>query len=212
MPLVEHDVLGFDVSVHDVVTVGVVQRVGHLHRDLPRLLHRELLGGKKPIPQRFSCDHGHDEIEKAARFPRIEKRKDVWVAQAGCDADLAHETIRADSHRDVRAQDLDGHLSPVPHVVREVNDGHATLTELALDVIAPFERGVQVGDDIGHGLLLDRTWPVGPHTDTRAAGLNRGFASPPTNRPLDCAHARGTAPTRTSATASKSLRIGMLVC
>jgi hypothetical protein len=36
----EQDVLGLDVPVNHAVTVGVVQRVGHLPHDRERLVHR----------------------------------------------------------------------------------------------------------------------------------------------------------------------------
>ena len=36
VPLVEQDVLGLDVAVHDVVAMRVVERVGHLLRDAER--------------------------------------------------------------------------------------------------------------------------------------------------------------------------------
>ena len=47
-------------------------------------------------------------------------------------------------------EDLERDLAPVPEIVGQVDRGHPTLTELALDAVAAFEGRVQAGDGIGH--------------------------------------------------------------
>src|SRR2546422_2444615 len=50
----EENVLRLNVPVHDVVTVGVAQRIGHFACDLQRVLERQLPLPIQSTPQRFA--------------------------------------------------------------------------------------------------------------------------------------------------------------
>ena len=50
--IVQHDVVGLDITMDDVVSVRVVERVRHLARDPHRLGHGKLRIGAQMIPHR----------------------------------------------------------------------------------------------------------------------------------------------------------------
>ena len=74
------------------------------------------------------------------------------MLEAGGDADLAQEPVRADRGGELGAQGLDGDLAPMPPVLREEDRGHAALADQALDVVAIAERGTKLLQDLGHYL------------------------------------------------------------
>ncbi len=84
MPRLEQDVLGLDVPVHDVLSVGVRQGVGHVASD-----------PHQPMAQRLALDERHDVEEQAVRDARIEQRQDVGVGETGRHLDLAEEAVGA---------------------------------------------------------------------------------------------------------------------
>src|SRR5439155_15202405 len=45
----QHDVLGLDVAMHDVVVVRIRERVGDFARDLQRIVHRQLWLAVEPV-------------------------------------------------------------------------------------------------------------------------------------------------------------------
>jgi len=59
----EQNVLGFDVPVHDVVTVGVAQRVRYFARDPQGVFERELPLPVEAIPQRLALEIRHHVIQ-----------------------------------------------------------------------------------------------------------------------------------------------------
>src|SRR5207244_7809578 len=72
----------------------------------------------------------------------VVKRKDVRVTEAGDDADLAQEPLRAQGGGDVRREHLDRHTAAVLPIHREIDRAHAAAAELALDrVPAPKRLG-----------------------------------------------------------------------
>ena len=72
------------------------------------------------------------------------------MLELGGDLDLAEEPVGPDRGGKLRAEDLDGDLTVVTDVVREVYGGHATFADQTLDGIALFERGTQQFEHIGH--------------------------------------------------------------
>ncbi len=61
------------------------------------------------------------------------------MLQVGGDLDLGQEPVAPDDGRELRMQDLDGHLAAVLQVLGEIDRGHAALTELALDAVTVTE-------------------------------------------------------------------------
>jgi hypothetical protein len=64
-------------------------------------------------------------------------------------ADLLEETIPADAGGECGVEDLEGDRPVVAEVLGEVDGGHAAAAELALDVVAVEQRGVQREERIG---------------------------------------------------------------
>ncbi len=58
------------------------------------------------------------------------------MAQRGDGVDLGEEAVGADGGGELGAEHLDGDIAIVLEVVREIDRGHAALTELALDPVA----------------------------------------------------------------------------
>jgi hypothetical protein len=112
----EQDVLGLDVAVHHALPVSVVQGVGHLARDLERVLQRKLPVPLEPLAQRLAPHVGHHEEQQAAGLAGVMKRQDVGVAELRNGLDLALEPLGPDGGRDLGVEHLDGH----PPVVLEV--------------------------------------------------------------------------------------------
>jgi hypothetical protein len=66
----------------------------------------------------------------------VEDRQDVRVLQAGRETDLAKEAFRAESGGDLGVQHLERDLPRVFEVLRQIDGGHPSASELALDGVS----------------------------------------------------------------------------
>jgi hypothetical protein len=66
------------------------------------------------------------------------------MAQAGGEGDLPGKPLGAQHARELRPQHLERHRPVVAKVVGQVDSGHAAAAELALDVVAVGQRGLQL--------------------------------------------------------------------
>jgi hypothetical protein len=82
----------------------------------------------------------------------IDEREDVGVVEPGADADLLQEPLGAEYRGELRPQELEGDLAVVFHVPGEVDRGHPTAAELALDDITVAEGIGEERVHCGHGL------------------------------------------------------------
>ena len=73
------------------------------------------------------------------------------MLQAGGDPDLLEKSLRSERGRELGAQDLEGDGAIMPKVVREVDHGHATASELALDAIPIGQGGREEVGCVGQG-------------------------------------------------------------
>ena len=156
----EHHVVGLDVSVHHALAVRVGQRVHHLDQDLDRVVHRQFADAREPLPERFPLDIRHDEVEEAAGLAGVVERQDVGMLQAGCDLDLAEETLAAERGGELGPQHLERHLAPVPEVLGEVHRGHAAGADFPLDAVAVGEGGGEAGESLAHGVRAPSRSPT----------------------------------------------------
>ena len=139
----EQDVLGLDVAVQDVVLVGVLEGLCRFAPDPEGVFERELPVARQPLTQALALDVRHGEPELSTRLARVEHGEDVRVLQPGCIADFALEAIGTERGGKVRVEYLQRHRSVVPEVVREIDRGHATTAEFALERVAIGESGLQ---------------------------------------------------------------------
>ena len=65
------------------------------------------------------------------------------MLEPGGELDLAEKPLRAEGGREVGAEDLQGNRPVVPEIVGEVDRGHPSPAELALDDVAVAERLLQ---------------------------------------------------------------------
>ena len=62
------------------------------------------------------------------------------MLQAGCRLDFPEEPFGSEHVRQLGPQHLDGHLTAVPEIVRQVNDRHSAAAESAFHTIAAGQR------------------------------------------------------------------------
>jgi hypothetical protein len=134
-----------DVAMNHAVRVGIGERVGDLGGQRGRVLHRQLLLPAETRAQRLALHVRHDEVGRLAarpvvHGPRVEDREDVRMLQPGGHLDLAEEPRDPVGPAELGTNDLDGDRPPVAQVAREVDGGHATGTDLALEGVAVTER------------------------------------------------------------------------
>jgi hypothetical protein len=148
MLLVEHDVLGLDVAVHDAVAVRVVQGLGHLPRDSDGVVDRQLADRVQPIAERNALDIRHDEEQQPSGLAGVVERKNVGVREPGGEANLLEEPFATNGVGDVGVQDLDGDVPLVAEVPGEEDGRQPSSAELALDGVPAGDGGVELRDEV----------------------------------------------------------------
>ena len=94
--------------------------------------------------------------------------------------------VGAEDGGELRPEDLDGDLAVVLQVVREIDSGHATRAELALDAVAVGKDGAEAAERVGH-------WPqvtCGSRLLVARAYVAWALLSP---HPMTCHSVSGTA-------------------
>jgi hypothetical protein len=117
----QEDVFRLDVPMHDIVAVRIAQRIGHFARDQQCFIQGQLLLPLQPVPQRLNFDEWHRVVHEAAHLPRVEQGQDVWVVEAGGDADFAKEPVGAQRGGGFGAENLEGDRAVVLEVLSEVD-------------------------------------------------------------------------------------------
>ena len=112
-----------------------MQTIGHFACDGDRVGHRQLLLAIQPIAQRLAFDVRHGEPQPAVHGPGVEDTEDVWMLQPRGELDLLLEAIGAEARGNLVVQHLERDGPVVSEVVREVDDGEAAASELALEAV-----------------------------------------------------------------------------
>jgi len=94
------------------------------------------------------------------------QRQDVGVRETGGDLDLLQEPLGPEDGRELGMEDLDRHLAMVLQIICEIDGGHAPAAQLALGLVPPGKRRVQLVD----------------HLEPRLACVRRARTDPGYNR------------------------------
>ena len=144
--LVEQDVVGFHVAVDDLMAVCVRQGVGHLAGERQRVPDRQRGRLLQPEAERAALDVRHDVVEKCVDLTGVVKGQDIRVTQAGHDADLAQEALRAYRRCHLSRQHFDRDAALVLSVDGEIDRTHPAAAELTLNRVAARERRTEAGE------------------------------------------------------------------
>jgi hypothetical protein len=133
-----------------MVPVGVIERVGDLAGNAQGVGNRELVLPPEPLAQRLALDERHDVIQEAVGDAGVEEREDMRVLEVGGGPDLRQEPFGTEDRGQLGSEHLDGDLAVVLAVVGEIYGGHPALPELALDLVAVGQGGLQATEETGH--------------------------------------------------------------
>ena len=124
----QEDVLRLHVAMDHAVSVRVLQSVRRGHRDVHRIVDRELPLARQPRTQRLAVDVGHDVEQeppvRIARLAGVEQREDVRVLEIRRDANLGEEPIRTELRAELRIEHLERDPAVVAQVAREIYRRH----------------------------------------------------------------------------------------
>lgn len=129
------------VAVHDAARMRFGERVGDLADDANDVGDGQLMLLREPRSERSAVDEGHDVVEEALRFTRIDEGQNVRVLQPGRDLHFSEETLVAERRRQLGVQDLDRHRAVVLEVFGQVDGCHPAAAELSLEAIATGQGG-----------------------------------------------------------------------
>ncbi len=140
---VDEDVVRLDVAVHDAVPVCEAQRREDLARVLDRDVDRRGAAADDQLLQRAAVEELHRDVVGVLRLAAVVDRDDVRVVERGGVLGLAAEALDELVVVPVTAvEDLDRDAAAELLVLGEVDVGHPAGAELALDPVAPVEKGV----------------------------------------------------------------------
>ena len=73
-----------------------------------------------------------------------------WVRPAAISISRRNR-FGSEGSSEVGPEDLQGHLTVMPHIFSQIDRRHPAFAQLTLDGVAAFEGGVQASNGIGHG-------------------------------------------------------------
>ena len=133
-----HEVFGFDVAVHDIAGVAVVERFGDLDEHI-----EDFAEGEAPfpqqIPQGLAFQHGHDKKKSALMAAKVEDRHDGRMVHLGDDGGFALKTQLVFRRGQKGWHQLDGDLPAQQGVAGPVDHAAPAPAKLGEDFI-PFRE------------------------------------------------------------------------
>src|SRR5436309_10972913 len=138
--LVEHDVVGLDVAMHDAALVRVREGARHLYQDLPDLGRGERTARGQHGRERLAAQELHDEIDHPAGLADAIDRNDAGVLELGGRAGFALEPLdELLVERQGERQDLDRYVALQLLLARLEDDGHPPAAQLFEDFVLVLE-------------------------------------------------------------------------
>src|SRR5438093_1942712 len=138
--LVEHDVVGLDVAMHDAALVRVGERARDLHENLADLRGGERAARREDGRERLAPQKLHDEVDHPAGLADPVDRDDAGVLELRRGAGFALKPLDEFLvERERERQHLDGDLALQLFLARLEDDGHTAPTELVEDLVFVLE-------------------------------------------------------------------------
>jgi hypothetical protein len=163
---VEQHVGRLDVTMHQAVQVGGVERGRHLGDDADGPVTGQRAELVDQLAHVATLDEAHRDVQHAVALPGGEDRDDVRMVHGGRGPRLADEPL---TERLVRSQhgrqQLQGHVPAQLDVAGTVNQRHATLADLLLEPVTGHLRTDRV---------RPRTWVVAPAHSSSPPALSPG--------------------------------------
>ena len=180
--LLDHDVGGFDVAVHDAVAVRVLEGAAGLLEDADRFLEAQGAGLLEDLAEGAALDALHRVPEEGAGGADAVDGDDVGVIERGGDLGLALEALGGvGAVGELQRQDLERDGAVELDFVGEVDERHAAAAEELVDLELAAQVALQGALQLfGHGgprrLVGDEgTAAVGAHD--RVTGDVAGVAA-----------------------------------
>ena len=184
----DHEVLGLEIHVHDVLGMRRREPVRHFNRVLDGLVDRQR-PARHPRPERLAVQELGDRIPEAALGADVVERQDVRVTEGGNRLRLLREQgepRRIGSER--FEEDLDRHVALQPAVARAVDDARSAGADLFDDLVVS-QRLARHGED-RRRVRIGRRRPVANCGERRRRDLSRARTVDSGERGLQLAGAR----------------------
>ena len=149
----EQHVLGLDVTVHDLVTMGICQRVEHVAQDADGVGDGQRTPPGEPRAQGLALDQRHGVVQQPAAFAGREDRHHVGVLQRRREPDLLPEPVDAHRRAQLRGEHLHDDLATEPALVGDEHAAHPAAAELTFHSVAVTESTLKAGQKVGHEVL-----------------------------------------------------------
>ena len=104
----------------------------------------------EPVAQRFAGDERHHIVEQSLGGSAVEQWEDMRVLEARGGPDLRQKAIGPECGAEIRVEDLDRDIAIVLAIVCEVDGGHATFADFALDLVTVSKGGGQAINGSAH--------------------------------------------------------------
>ncbi len=130
----QQDVGGLEVAVDDAFLMGVIEGGADVAHDSQRVAWRNETPfapvGVQNSAQVGALDVLHSHVEQPARLPITIQAHNMGVLQPGDGLRLPLEALNIGRLlTEGPVDDLDRHVAPQPHILREIDAGHAALAE-----------------------------------------------------------------------------------
>ena len=143
----EHDVRRLDIAMHHAARVRATDSTRDLHGDMDCIVERQASAFQAGLHGLAVIERHDDEQLPVFSLANLENRADVGIVERRRGARLDEEALlRCRLFAQVWRQELQGHMTVEPSVVRLVNDPHPAGIEQFLDQILPDSSSLPSGD------------------------------------------------------------------